>query len=669
MKFEEHLARNVRGFWAASYSFGLKLFDQYLLRRLAQDRLNAVVLVDHDKLADVWEHLDEGEHYLARRVGRRYLLRGMQTPKGGAFHPKTYLLTQGETATLLVGSGNLSREGIDQGHEVFTDFSSEREQDLPSLRAWAGWMSRFVERQADELLRERWAAMRESCPWMIGSAEGSLFLVNEEQALLEQLAERLPRKVEELHVSAPFFDPDARALRKLVALCDPARLSVYLGARASVNGPSLAGVLRDASKATLKRFEPRTFVHAKLIGAIGEDGQGVLLCGSPNLSIAALDLAFTDPGGNCESAVLRSGDAALVRAVFEGSGLQLIEQPIEEVEELRFSDDHPSLARALVLRNAIWLADGRVSIEWAGKREPPEGARLAWRDGLEGAALDQEGVTVDPLNDLDPLPLVVWVVDDEGTAISNRTAIDDPRALQETLRGSERTGGGRPAELQGVEAAPLVRLILWAHEKFIFDPTETAAFKRAQEAAGEDQQAKDTTDFWERYAREELDYDPRSSTYHPLTPGSGILGPVDELLRELDLLLHGRGGRRGRGLGTHRAARGRVSRGVRPAESPLRAGWAPDQHEGAHRHPCRRRPLRSVGGPAPASRACRRVVSDQGDRPRVGGRRTDPASGRPPCPSTNLTRQPRPQVVEGGSVAAGRGFAVMPTRRAVHARA
>ena len=127
--------------------------------------------------------------------------------------------------------------------------------------------------------------------------------------------------------------------------------------------------------------------------------------------------------------------------------------------------------------------------------------------------------------------------------------------------------------------------------------------------------------------------------------------------------------RRGRGLGAHRAARGRVSRGVRPAESSLRAGWAPDQHEGAHRHPCRRSPIRGARGPAPAPGACGRVVSDQGDRPCVGGRRADPASGRPPSASTDLPRQPRPQVVEGGSVAGGRRFALMLTRRGVHARA
>ena len=46
MRLEALLGRTVRGFWATTYSFDLKLFDQYLLRRLAPSPLNAVVLAD-----------------------------------------------------------------------------------------------------------------------------------------------------------------------------------------------------------------------------------------------------------------------------------------------------------------------------------------------------------------------------------------------------------------------------------------------------------------------------------------------------------------------------------------------------------------------------------------------------------------------------------------------
>src|SRR5205823_13126520 len=114
----------------------------------------------------------------------------------------------------------------------------------------------------------------------------------------------------------------------------------------------------------------------------------------------------------------------------------------------------------------------------------------------------------------------------------------DPAALRETLVGMAAKRSSRPAELEGVDMAPLVRLVLWANDKLIFDPDDTSAFRRAREAAGEDASAEDAGDFWERYASEELQYDPRVQSYKPLTAGGLASQPVDELLRELELLLH-----------------------------------------------------------------------------------------------------------------------------------
>jgi hypothetical protein len=438
VKFEQLLARNVRGFWATSYSFGLKLFDQYLLRKLSQNTINAVVLADHGKISEVWEHLPANEHYLARRVGSRYLLRGVQVPGGGAFHPKTYLLVRASDATLIVGSGNLTRDGIDGGREVFTSFSTEREGDLPSLRAWAAWMSRLVQAQDDELLRERWKALRETCPWMLGSTDGSAFLVNDERTLLEQLTNRLPATVRELHVTAPFFDRHAQALDELISATDPNRVVLYTGAGVRVDGPSLAGVLGKASSVQLFSYEPSTFVHAKLIGAVGSEGQSTLLMGSPNLSRAALTLTSADKGGNGETAVIRHGSADQVRAVFQGSGLELVERPLSSLDALEFEDDPPTAIRPLALHNATWLADGRVAFNWQGSGGLPANVSLAWDEHTAGVPVNHTGVTTERIDDRDPLPLLCWLVDAEGGAISNRAPIDDPVALHEALTGTDR---------------------------------------------------------------------------------------------------------------------------------------------------------------------------------------------------------------------------------------
>lgn len=539
MKFDLLLARNVRGFWATSYSFGLRLFDQYLLRKLAQHTLNAVVLADHDKVADIWEQLPADERYLARRVGSRYLLRGVQLTGGGAFHAKTYLFVRASDATLVAGSGNLTRDGIDGGREVFTSFSTERESDLPSLRTWASWMSRIVQTRDDALLRERWNALRDTCPWMPGSTEGSSFLVNDQRPLLEQLTARLPDPIRELHVTAPFFDRHAQALDDLIQAASPERVVLYAGAGMKVDGPSLAAVLRKAPSARLLSYEPRTFVHAKLIGVIGSDGRGTLLTGSPNLSTAALTLTSAEVHGNAETAVIRDGDAEQVRAVFEGSGLGLVDQPLSTLDAVEFEDDHPTVARPLVLRSVAWRKDGRVEIRWSGSAALPTDATLAWDEEASGVAIDEAGVTDERVDDRYPPPMIAWLATTDGAALSNRVAIDDPAALHEALTGSDRTTSSRPSELEGLEMAPLVRLALWANDKLIFDLDDTAAIRRANDAAAENAGDQDISDFWNQYAKAELEYDSRSQTYRPLTAGSGRqTGPVDELLRELQVLLH-----------------------------------------------------------------------------------------------------------------------------------
>ena len=538
MRFEALLGRTVRGFWATSYSFDLKLFDQYLLRRLAESPLNAVVLVDHDKLAAVWEQLRDGQGYLARQVGRRYLLRGVRLAGGGAFHPKTYLFARADHASLIVGSGNLTRPGIDYGREAFVDFTTQREEDLPSMRSWALWMGRLVQSREDEMLLARWTALREASPWMLGPTEGSQFLSNDVRSIRDQLAERLPSSVRELHVTAPYFDEQARALRSLLDLCDPQHLTLYVGAGVNVDGPALAGVLGAARSVRVRRFEPRTFVHAKLIGVVGTDGRGVVLSGSANLSRAALDLTYGGTGrGNCEAAVVRAGSAEQVRRLFEGSGLELVDEPLDWLTGLEFDDDHPTLGRPIVLRTAAWRKDGRIDLAWHGAEETPD-LRLGWDGTRDLAEIDAAGVTVEALDAREPQPLLVFLADPAGEPISNRVVIDDPAALNETLRGSSRKRSSRPSELAGLDMVPLVRLVLWAHDKFIFDPDQTGAFRRAEDAAGEAASAEEATDFWERYANEELQYDPRTQSYKPLTIRGASAEPVDELLRELQMLLH-----------------------------------------------------------------------------------------------------------------------------------
>src|SRR3954447_17823310 len=98
--------------WATTYSVDLSLFNEFLLPRLGDPPLNVVVLADHRRLSASLDRLPADAVDTLTAVNRRWLLRGVR-PGGQAFHPKSYLAVAGTTATLLVGSGNLSMSGLD----------------------------------------------------------------------------------------------------------------------------------------------------------------------------------------------------------------------------------------------------------------------------------------------------------------------------------------------------------------------------------------------------------------------------------------------------------------------------------------------------------------------------------------------------------------------------
>lgn len=539
MKPVDLFTRDVHTFWATTYQFDLKLFDQFLLRRLGQEPLDAVVLCDEDDLTETLGQLTEVDRFVAANANRRYVLRGMRVPSGGRFHPKTYLFASRRRTILLVGSGNLTRSGLDRGAETFVTFDADEEDDLPVFRAWAAWIGSLVDARGDEVLGARYRHLRTTLPILSGFTDQSVFLTSADRALADVILERRPEGVTELLVSAPYFDEHAGALADLIERAAPSEaVRVYLGARPSVDGSALRQVLASAGcRVSVHRVEPERFVHAKLIGLVGPD-DGLLVCGSANLSRAALARTYEQPGsrGNCEVVVLRRGTADEVRSVFRPPDSELIEIELDQVEHFRYEPSGASVnVSEIRLLSASIDASRQVCLRTASDLRA--GARLMHDDAEEPLALApaDRGATTGPLfDDLDPL--LAWVVDESSTQpISNIVAVDDPRAL-EAMLGERAAGHDRPPELrEDDERSDLVALLAWANRQFIFDLDDTKAIQRARQST--ESEAADPTDFWERYVREELTYDPRSQSYRPLTPGGRSAGN-DLLLREIEAMLH-----------------------------------------------------------------------------------------------------------------------------------
>src|SRR5579862_1356502 len=164
-------------FFATTYTFELELFDEYLFRRLGDPPVNATVLCDFNRLADRLAAVGPEDARLLQRANRDYLLRGIHV--GGAFHPKTYFFGNRRRGVLLVGSGNLSLRGIEQGREVFSRFESVRDDELATIRAWRDWIDQLVKRAGDTELGHRWVdLLKRTDGWLAGTHTQSVFVSN-----------------------------------------------------------------------------------------------------------------------------------------------------------------------------------------------------------------------------------------------------------------------------------------------------------------------------------------------------------------------------------------------------------------------------------------------------------------------------------------------------------
>ena len=546
---------NCVAFWAATFTIDLSLFNEYLLGRLGDAPLNAVVLADRDRLDATLTAIPADRLDLLGPVNRRWLLRGAKIG-AGRFHPKAYLAVTPRSAQLLVGSGNLSSEGIDAGREVFTSFVTGTAGGDAAVATWRHWMRRLVAATHDTLLVERFtdleqrlhAAMapstRTTGTTTSTRAADSPLWHNLDRTLADQLAETIlahDGHVDELIVTAPFYDEGGEALGTLADRLRPGRLTVYVTSTTSVDGRRLAARLAGTgAEVRTLAYQPDRFTHAKLIGVTAGQ-RGWLLSGSANLSQAALTLPARL--GNVELAVLTRLTPAGVRRSFLPPDVRAEPRTLDALDSLAFQVTSEAPPRLPVrLTQARQLADGRVHVSSDPAAKP--GWRLADHISSQPIVPDQlhqpgndGATTTGPL-----LGRLVQLLDANGATLSNHLVVDDVTALRHALQVSEQTGSSRPAELAGADLdTPLGQAMLHLHRHVVMDVSERAdgTGSAGEGAAGSTDVLRDELtdddddDLWVRLERDKLGRDPRAGTYARLVGGSGADGGVAEPLMEL----------------------------------------------------------------------------------------------------------------------------------------
>ena len=468
-------------------------------------------------------------------TGRHYLLRGVRLG-AGRFHPKSYLAVTLRSARLIVGSGNLSTDGIDQGREVFTVYRSGTAGGDAAITAWRAWAARLVNAIDDTALLSRFADLESRLPKppVLAPVIESPLLHNLDRPLIDELCERVgPEPVDELIVTAPFYDKGAEALGRLISRLRPSVVRVFFTTSTSVEGPRLAERLQ-ACGASVETFayQPDRFTHAKLIG-VTRGGQGWLLSGSANLSHAALTL--TSKTGNVELAVIAPLHPELVRATFVPPEAGVEPQDLAILNQLTYEEPAEETITPWPVRllRVEVRPDGRINV--CTDPVPRPGWSLMDHQRSEALQPTDGAWAISAGGLLGPL---VNVADDSGGIISGPAVIDDPVALERALQASESAAQDhKPPELFDADLdSPLGQALLTLHQTMMMDVTDVprpASGGLGTEEAG----AEGKDSLWERLERETLQRDPRARRYNDLVArgggGSGMSEPILELLEKM----------------------------------------------------------------------------------------------------------------------------------------
>jgi hypothetical protein len=248
------------------------------------------------------------QYPVLRDLGIRYRVVPVAMEHGFRFHPKAVLLSGGGSATLYVGSGNLTFGGWRENAEVWARYSTKTDGTGP-FSGFQQYLQDILERvplptsvraEVGEAFDPRtrvWAAEMESSSTLVGK-------VGRGPAMLDRMVELLgnaDRPVECLTICSPYFDGDGDALAELLRRVQPRVVKVLIQPGRSTltqEGWARLGAGSRLVPVTFRRSEAghEAFVHAKWY-AFERDGAVTVFAGSANCSRAAL----TIPGAQCNA--------------------------------------------------------------------------------------------------------------------------------------------------------------------------------------------------------------------------------------------------------------------------------------------------------------------------------------------------------------------------------
>jgi len=355
-------AKGFTCFVATTFNVDLPWFEALLLRQLHNNGVKRfVVFSDAGQLAESLNTQAENLH----RAGRSYLLQKVSS--FSSFHPKIILLAGNDCARLYVGSGNLSKGGLQYNLEIFERWDAEKEEKEipPEFLSVRDYLYELIENNIDY------------CPSFLKQSLDKTFSLpifsrtqdNSKPTTFfsspRSLFRTLPLKNDcnKLTIVSPYFDEHARFIEDLASNLGAKPFTVITDTRKSNLTPDAAKHIEKlgGELLNLNPDQHKRPLHAKMYFSSGP-GWAWGAAGSANASNAAWR------AHNAEAMSIKEGTDAhlignlideLITRPFVENDWKILEKNAEQKKN-EVSEQRQEIPKAPVIQYAEWISLKRV---------------------------------------------------------------------------------------------------------------------------------------------------------------------------------------------------------------------------------------------------------------------------------------------------------------------
>jgi hypothetical protein len=295
-----------------TFAFSLRFFEDYALEkfRALQENGNISILIDRNTYEQILESAETDSPDFPKKANLRYLLQPVRV--GRTFHPKIFLFAGKDRGLLIIGSANLTRDGLGSNAEMVSAFRfriGDEEDKLPLFRQALDYIWALNARSPSEQLESNLRALEREASWIAVPEDKEAanlmprLIHNLDRPLIEQLAERVGANVRELHVLSRYYDSTPALLDRIYGAFALKSLRLYTqNAITTLTAAWLDHPSTKKRQTTIQlcRFADHDHIqplHAKAYAFQTKTGT-ILAQGSANFTTAALCRTARD--GNAE---------------------------------------------------------------------------------------------------------------------------------------------------------------------------------------------------------------------------------------------------------------------------------------------------------------------------------------------------------------------------------